>query len=151
MSSAVSICAKDGARPPLPKNTRENTDLLAFFVSNRNRSQDNFALDLSNLKTEGKFLSSTGQQASFTNWHQNEPDNKNGQEHFVTMWDDGKWNDFPGNYSSAVIICQRDCLEDINKEEDSSGRTFPVTGTVKEREEELKTSLSCGKPNALHN
>ena len=127
LSSAVSICAKDGARPPLPKNIQENTDLLTYFITSRNRTQENFALDLSYLKTEGEFISSTGNQASFTNWHQYEPDNKNDQEHFVTMWDDGKWNDFNGDYNT-VIICQRDCLEDINKEEDITGQTFPVTG-----------------------
>ena len=32
LSSAVSMCAKDSARLPLPKNSEENADLLAFFL-----------------------------------------------------------------------------------------------------------------------
>ena len=43
LSSAVSMCAKDGARPPLPKNAKENTDLLDYFLSKRNISQHDFA------------------------------------------------------------------------------------------------------------
>ena len=109
LSSAVSTCAKDGARPPLPTNAQENEDLLSFFNSNRDRSEDSFALDLNDVKIEGIFVNSKGEKVIFTNWHVNEPDNKNGNQHFVTMWDDGSWNDYDGNFSDSVTICQIDC------------------------------------------
>ena len=109
LSSAVSTCAKDGAKLPLPTNAQENIDLLIFFISNRDRSEDSFALDLNDVKTEGIFVNSRGEKVNFTNWHGTEPDNKNGNQHFVTMWDDGSWNDFEGNYSDAVILCQMNC------------------------------------------
>ena len=109
LSSAVSTCAKDGARPPLPKNAKENADLLAFFDSNRARTQNNFALDLNDITTEGLFVSSMGERINFTNWHGTEPDNQNGTQNFVAMWNDGTWNDYNGNFSTAVVICQFDC------------------------------------------
>ena len=110
LSSAVSTCAKDGAQPPLPKNAKENADLLTFFNSNRARTQNIFALDLNDVKTEGSFVNSMGEKVNFTNWHGAEPDNKNGTQNFVVMWNDGTWNDYEGNLSTAVIICQIDCL-----------------------------------------
>ena len=109
LSSAVSTCGKDGARPPLPINSQENEDLLMFFNSNRDREQDSFALDLNDVKTEGKFVNSKGEKVNFTNWHGTEPDNQNGNQHYVTMWDDGSWNDFNGYFFNSVIICQMDC------------------------------------------
>ena len=108
LSSAVSTCEKDGARPPLPKNTKENDDLLDYFLSKKNRKDHEFALDLSYAKTEGDFISSTGQKAHFTNWYQKRPANKTEDHDFVTMYCDGKWNINHGN-TSAVIICQMNC------------------------------------------
>ena len=109
LSSAVSTCAKDGARPPLPKSTKENDDFLDYFLSKKDRKINEFALDLSDAKVEGYFISSTGQKDNFTNWALNEPYNKTDEHDFVTMWYDGKWNVNDGNYTSGVIICEMDC------------------------------------------
>ena len=108
LSSAVSTCAKDGARPPLPTNTKENADLLAFFLS-RNASKYEFALDLSDNKTEGLFISSIGYRVNYTNWWNQEPGNETDDTDFVIMNNYGLWNVTDGNYSSG-IICQTDCL-----------------------------------------
>ena len=109
LSSAVSICAKDGARPPLPKNAKENTDLLDYFLSKRNVSQHDFALDLSDFKTEGLFISSIGQRVNYTKWLNQKPSNESDDTDFVIMNNHGLWNVTNGNYSSG-IICQTDCL-----------------------------------------
>ena len=106
----MSVCAKDHSKPPLPKAYQENADLLGFFISNRNRSEETFALDLSDTQKEGEFIDSSGQKVLFTNWYKNEPDNENKNQHYVTMWDDGQWNDFPGDFITT-IICQLDCKE----------------------------------------
>ena len=108
ISSAVTICEKDGTKPPLPKGQQENADLLAFFFSKRNRSEESFALDLNDVETESKFVNSIGEKALYTNWYRNEPDNKNNNQHYVVMWDDGQWNDYPGDFATT-IICQLDC------------------------------------------
>ena len=120
LSSAVSVCAKDGARPPLPTNAKENADLLAFFNSKRDRSQQNFALDLNDVKTEGHFISSIGQKINFTNWQVNEPDNKNDNQDFVALWSDGLWNDYEGTYNDSVIICVYDCPKSANSTQSST-------------------------------
>ena len=120
LSSAVSLCAKDGARPPLPTNAKQNADLLAFFNSKRDRSQQNFALDLNDVKTEGHFISSIGQKINFTNWQVNEPDNKNNNQDFVALWSDGLWNDYEGTYNDSVIICVYDCPKSANSTQSSS-------------------------------
>ena len=108
LSLAVSTCAKDGARPPLPKTEQESADLLIYFYSKRSKKQADFAIDLSDVKTEGEFISSRGKKVNFTKWHKNEPDDKDGTQDFVTMEKYGTWKDTEGNYST-VIICQTDC------------------------------------------
>ena len=113
LSSAVSTCAKDGARPPLPTNAKENADLLAFFLSKRNASEHEFALDLSDFKTEGLFISSIGHSVNYTNWWNQKPGNKTDDTDFVIMNQDGLWNVTDGNYSSS-IICQIDCSSESN-------------------------------------
>ena len=108
LSSAVSTCVKDGSRPPLPRNAEENTDLLSYFLSIKDRKHLEFALDLSDVKNEGDFISSTGQKINFTNWPLKGPDNKTEDHDFVTMWSDGKWNVNHGNHMS-VVICEMNC------------------------------------------
>ena len=109
LSSAVSACAKDGARLPLPKSIKENADLLDYFLSKKDRKHNEFALDLSDAKIEGDFISSAGRKPYFTNWYQNGPANTTEDHDFVTMYSDGHWNVYNGNYTSVVIICQMSC------------------------------------------
>ena len=90
-------------------NAKENADLLAYFVSKKERTQHNLALDLNDVKTEGEFISSTGGKVNFTNWHSKTPNNESDDLDYVTMYSDGLWNVFNGNYSSGVIICQISC------------------------------------------
>ena len=109
LSSAVSTCAKDGARPPLPINAKQNADLLAYFLSNKEEHKF-LALDLNDVRTEGEFISSTGEKVNFTNWYSKTSVNKTDNHDFVAMYIDGLWKTFDGNYSSGVIICQKSCL-----------------------------------------
>ena len=109
LSLAVSTCAKDGARLPLPKSARENADLLAYFLSKKNSTQYEFALDLSDAQTEGDFMSSISQKINYTNWRTQKPENKTADQDFATMQSDGRWNMYDGNYMTNAIICQTDC------------------------------------------
>ena len=109
LSSAVSICAQDGARPPLPRNVKENADLLAYFLSKKEQTHHEFALDLNDATTEGLFMSSIGQKAHFTNWYMDKPDNKTVHLDFVSMFMDGKWNVHNGNHTADAIVCQVPC------------------------------------------
>ena len=109
LSSAVSTCSKDGARLPLPKNARENADLLTYFLSKKNSTHYEFALDLSDAQTEGDFISSLGQKNNYTNWRTQKPENTTADHDFVTMQGDGRWNTYDGNYTTDAIICQINC------------------------------------------
>ena len=42
LSQAVSICAKEGSRPPVPKNAKENADILDFFKIERSKAQKRY-------------------------------------------------------------------------------------------------------------
>ena len=109
LSLAVSTCAKDGARPPLPKNAKENTDLLAYFSSKKNETHSEFALDLSKAQNESDFISSIGRKLNYTNWRTQKPENKSTVKEFVTMHSDGRWNIFDGNFTTDALVCQTDC------------------------------------------
>ena len=93
----------------MPTSAKENADLLAFFLLKKNASQHEFALDLSDFKTEGLFISSIGHTVNYTNWSNQKPGNETDDMDFVIMNKDGFWKVTDGNYSSG-IICQTDCL-----------------------------------------
>ena len=82
---------------------------MAYFISKKQRTQHVLALDLNDIETEGEFISSTGGKVNFTNWHLKTPNNKTDDLDYATMYSDGLWNVFNGNYSSGVIICQISC------------------------------------------
>ena len=42
LSQAVSICAELGSRPPVPKNAKENADILDFFKIERSKAQKRY-------------------------------------------------------------------------------------------------------------
>ena len=55
------------------------------------------------------FVNSEGENLTYTNWAQDQPDNYNGEEKYVTMsLSDGKWSDFTGHYT-AYVFCVQDC------------------------------------------
>ena len=119
MFKAVSICAKDGSRPPLPKNSQENSDILDFFQKQRDEAKakttryvnERFVLDLNDLKLEGTFVSSTGYKPGFTNWYSN----KNfGDQDYVAMHTDGTWTVYD-KFKYFSIICQQGCVVKTTK------------------------------------
>ena len=120
MLKAVSICAKDGSRPPLPKNSQENSDLLDYFQKQRDKAKaktakyvsTHFVLDLNDVNLEGTFVSSTGYKPRFTNWYA-EPNNYFDQDH-VAMFTDGTWRN-RGTWTFSSIICQQGCVVETTK------------------------------------
>ncbi|XP_060656257.1 C-type lectin 37Db [Drosophila nasuta] len=54
-----------------------------FDAINRNLDEEyNYWIDINDLTKEGEFLSvATGRKATYFNWHENEPNNKDGFEH----------------------------------------------------------------------
>ena len=134
MSQAVSICEKDGSKPPLPKNFQENSDILDYFQKQREIAKamttqyvnEYFVLDLNDVKLEGTFVSSTGFKPSFTNWYGNEPDNGFLDQDYVAMYTDGKWRDYQFIMYFS-IICQQECnskkAQPVSKLKTAEGKT----------------------------
>ena len=69
-----------------------------------------FWIGLTDLFHEGKFVwSSMGQEAFYTNWRKDEPDNWFQNEHFVdigSMYFERKWNDIQESQTGTYALCQ---------------------------------------------
>ena len=69
-----------------------------------------FWIGLTDLFHEGKFVwSSIGQEAFYTNWVKNEPNNWYKTEHFVhltSVYWQRKWNDASQNQTGSYALCQ---------------------------------------------
>ena len=53
---------------------------------------------------EGNWQWVTGEEVTYTNWAEGEPNNGGGEEHYAEMWADGTWNDtYSGNYLPFVV------------------------------------------------
>ena len=53
---------------------------------------------------EGNWQWVTGEEVTYTNWADGEPNNGGGEEHYAEMWADGTWNDtYYGNYLPFVV------------------------------------------------
>ena len=87
-------CLKEGATLPLPKNSKENTDLYKLFSKIRQYTNDRLVLDLNDVQNEGSFVSSNDQKQTFFNW---DPTSQNymGKDH-VAMYYSGLWRHYAG-------------------------------------------------------
>ena len=134
---ASQTCIKTGDKLPLPKNKNENDDLVKFFHSlgtktingvptySRIQASRYFIIDLNDAKTEGKFLTSDGQEPTYTNWRPPNPDDWTKKadpgdptsgydgEDFVVVGTDGYygtglWNDINEKFYIS-LMCQQVC------------------------------------------
>ncbi|XP_038600336.1 mannose-binding protein C-like [Tachyglossus aculeatus] len=94
------LCEQIKASIALPKNAEENRAIQALGKKKR------VFLGLTDEKTEGKYLSMTGEKVTYTNWRSGEPNNAGGKENCVTMLEDGEWNDVPCSYPHGIAICE---------------------------------------------
>ena len=87
-------CVKEGATLPLPKNSKENTDLYKLFSKIRQYTNERFVLDLNVVQNEGSFVSSNAQKQTFFNWDPTSQNNM-GKDH-VAMYYSGVWRHYAG-------------------------------------------------------
>ena len=102
---AVALCELEDSKLPLPQTSQENTDLYNYL-----NSIDLVSgwLDGTDETEEGIWLDSAGNDITFFNWRAEQPDNYNGNEHFLMYrsgWG-GTWNDHTGTHTDAVV-CQK--------------------------------------------
>ena len=110
ISEAAAMCAEDGSRLPLPKNSKENSDFANFFKTKRPKDAitDSFALDLNDVKNEGVFVSSTGYKPVFHNWYGSDPSKPDSFNDYVAMFKYGSWSGV-NKVMAVSLICQKVC------------------------------------------
>ena len=104
----------------LPKNTEQNRTqkiVCSFIPAQEDTDFYNYLakinlssswLDGTDQETEGIWLDSTGNNITYFNWRSDQPDNNNGNEHFLHYrpgWG-GKWNDHLASHKEH-IVCQK--------------------------------------------
>ena len=82
-----------------------------MFLQTADPKGENYLwIGLTDLFHEGKFVwSSTGKEATYTNWYPGKPDNWNKTEHFAHIYHvarERKWNEFPENQPGIYALCQ---------------------------------------------
>ena len=69
-----------------------------------------FWIGLTDLFEEGNFMWTSGTEATYRNWLQNEPNNVGGDEHFVHIWTkmhhQRRWNDEENEKTGIFALCQ---------------------------------------------
>ncbi|XP_062140923.1 accessory gland protein Acp29AB-like [Drosophila sulfurigaster albostrigata] len=79
---AVSKCLALGGHLVSIKNEDEFNAIKEKLQANKN-----YWIDINDLAKEGEFISiATGQKPSYVNWHPNEPNNQNNNEHCGELW-----------------------------------------------------------------
>lgn len=71
--------------------TPEENDFLTRLITDGGRRSA--YIGLSDGTTEGSFTWTTGEPFSYQNWRGTEPNDRDGSEDYVMMYDDGTWND----------------------------------------------------------
>jgi len=111
ISTADSVCKSEGAKVPLPLSDAENDEYYNAFLALGANEENNIkvALGLNDVAIEGEWRGFTGNQVTYTNWFDGQPDNHLDMEDYVSMRiDTGKWYDCGKVYCGYVlIICEK--------------------------------------------
>ena len=78
------------------------------LVNKIQEKSDGYWLGATDEKKEGSFVWCTGEEFSFDNWPEGQPDNTDaetgGPENYLGIWSSGIWNDFGGNQKLGFIL-----------------------------------------------
>jgi len=80
------------------------------------------------IATEGSFVWQSEEQFSYTNWGFDEPNNTDGNEHYVVLNNEGEWNDVPEYAVARSVIEFYDGVVQVAGV--PSGSTFPFGTTT---------------------
>lgn len=115
--------------------SQEENDFLYSYITQEGYSSAYFGL--SDEEAEGIWLWDNGEEASYTNWHYNEPNGETSSEDYALFYykySDGTWND--GDFenrtvnSGTAFICEWGEYEIASKENSSE----PIRATSDERD-----------------
>ncbi|CAJ0932376.1 unnamed protein product [Ranitomeya imitator] len=100
-NDAKLACTNAGGQLASPQNAEENKAVLDFCKMYKVFPY----LGINDLLIEGSFRYPNGEMLSYSNWSDKEPNNDQGVEDCVEMYDNGKWNDKNCN-EKRLIICE---------------------------------------------
>ena len=110
--TAKAVCEKKGGNLVVINDAQENDDITELI---QNSSKDELWIGFIDINREGVWKDVFGNQLSYTNWAQDEPNNSLHIEDYALIKKaDGKWNDFKGfggYYHSMGFICEYDVSE----------------------------------------
>lgn len=109
---AETFFERNGGHLATITSQEENDFLYNYLVSLGSTSAFFGATDQ---EQEGSWKWVTGEEFSYSNWHNNEPNNQDGTEHYAMFYStylDGTWNDGQTDLSSGAIpfLCEWDTL-----------------------------------------
>ena len=87
----------------MPKSEQEDTDLYKAFQALGIISA---ALDGNDYAIEGKWVDSSGQALTYTNWYPGQPSNHDGRQHYLEYAANemkGQWNDAEGDHKENIV------------------------------------------------
>jgi len=86
-------------------------------------------IGLNDATNEGQFKWSTGKALTYTNWYPNQPNNTNNNQDYVSMLNDGQWND-EYNHLAMEYIMEVPCSSVTQIGGPSSGSLLPIGVTT---------------------
>ena len=122
LEQAERACQELSAQLPLPENRKQNKDMLKAFNEmtyglyngTYNYYDSRIVLGVNDKENEGKWVKSNGENVTYFNWDENEPNNALDGENYATfrifpgIWGGGgKWNDNGDLNYYFPVICQR--------------------------------------------
>jgi len=122
--SAQTVCSDLGGYLAVVNNAGENA-----FLANILTIQSAY-IGLSDHVNEGQFQWVNGEELTYTNWYQGQPNNYNNEQDFCEMLNDGTWND-QYNYKALEYIMEiPGCINVSQTAGPASGSTFTVGSTT---------------------
>lgn len=104
---AYKTCARLGGHLVTISSQQENDIVLNLFK--QNTTTGFLWLGATDERSEGNWAWITDENFSYSNWNSGQPDNAGSTEHYLQMYDTGKWNDLPNEYyNTPVFICEYD-------------------------------------------
>lgn len=136
---AKEYCEQLGGQLAIINSAEENEALYQYMIS---RGHQNAYFGFSDTEEEGKWVWVNGEVSSYTNWHNNEPNQENTNEDYAMFYykyTDGTWND--GDFGNRTVgsgkafICEWNYEMDLSVSDDY---ILPTSSTAYLTEEDLK-------------
>lgn len=101
-TEAKAYCEMLGGHLAYVDSSEENDFVSSLTAKGQEKG---YWLGGENLTNSGTYQWTDGTALSYQNWDSNQPDSTNNNEHYLEIWDGGKWNDAP-NVEGLGFVCE---------------------------------------------